>query len=280
LSKRIETEREYGFARVVDAFERDLRTPLWNALGLDRAVKASDLWPWVDRLWSEQRLEGERLLLHLPKPPRFQSVSPPARELIPFVYRFEGWGVHAFVGHYLRDDTERWPARGRSYVRDDVQPLARVALAATKIREVIGCTPLEATLFLLCATPLPEPRIRVSVDLGLHVWSPWRSAPLEEIRKAIQLSEERTREVAPNRSRPFSEKVWEMIAFVDALRPHSGKHKENAPWEDVHRKWECEYPDSYADAESMRKAYNSNKRRRREAGFDFEEDDLHRGGET
>lgn len=276
-----ESEYDWLHAEYLHMLGETVRAELWTALGTQSPLNDEELWPWVHARWYEQRLEGERLTLGMPPlPAGVLPASPPTRisatgTRIPFLAPWRGgWPVSVFAGVDLTDDLSLWPAEGR-WGRGDasaekIQALALVALAATNVQEVTGCTPAEATAFLLCDRRFSAPGLRVSIGegYGLHLWSPGRLLTVEELGK--QYANARQTLGLGWRAKQPEKHTGELIDFVRRLRPNDGG---GARWAVVCAQWNELHPEhQYADDRSISQAYRNAVEVRQRKGMLFDPD--------
>jgi hypothetical protein len=173
------------------------------------------------------------------------------------------WWTDAFAGVYLEDDLTRWPTPDRWQAGIDAgvrQPLALLALGASAVEARTGCTPEDATAFLLCDQRFSHPGIRVSHGGGWHMWI--TDPDLTAVDLARKYATARRALGMPKRARRLSTRPDELAALVAEMRPDRGKKK---PWRSVLEQWNEAHPNApYADENSIATAWRAAQRRREE----------------
>lgn len=263
-------------ADMLDGIAAGTRRELWSLLKLRRAMPAGSVVTRLSDYAREEERRGDRLRLHLPADAarRLQRKQENANMLTAMAGavrsgRSRFW-LDVYAGAYLDHDPadpfgRAWPTAHR---RRRVQRSALVALAAHDVTALVGCTPEESVMFLL-ADERPTPsraRMSASVPGGLRLWvfDPFITGE-ELAREYVSL---RRLWLPQNRPKRPERRVDEVLAIVAEMRPHVGRHVDNALWSEVLERVNAKWPKTmYADTKSLQRAVRQAHARREEMGY-------------
>ena len=264
----------------VSALAEYPRQDLWERLGFDGPLEREQAREWLLARSREQEIAGDRVRLSVPGYLSHRPGDFSEREHIADVRdgRHPSAGAYnAWLGIYLPERDLGAASGGAFYPGvhwrcSRIQPIALVALAALDVAAMTGCSGAEATAWLLCDEPIPARAIvahfhtgkpRTGVSLWLADWQ----INAEELAKLF-VQQRLWLTKAKRRARRPVEKTAELIAYVERVRPHKGRHPDNMTWPEVLTEWNGAHPEwAYETADSIERAYKATRKRREERGI-------------
>lgn len=269
--------------RVMAGLAEGREEHVWQRVGLDGPLERESAREWIAGHMTTQRVAGDRLRLRLPRSvmpdePRYwknpSETWPYAHDQgEPHAVRIwfhtpYGGDVETWTGRYLERDVDEYRRHWLgSYEARDVQPLARVAIASLLVAYQTGCHEAEASAWLLCDTPIPARPMVARFDTGVHIWVADLQISAEDLGR-LYVRQRAWLTKAGQRSRRTEERTDALIEYVERVRPHRGRHKNNKTWDEMFVEWNAAYPEwAYETAESMERAYPPARRIREKRGI-------------
>lgn len=259
----------------VSALAEHPRQDLWERLGLDGPLRRELAREWLLARSRDQVIAGDRVRLLVPDYLSHRRADFAEHELVVDVAenRRPSAGVYnAWLGIYLPERDLGATSREAYYPAghwrgSKMQPLARVALAALDVATMTGCSGAEATAWLLCDEPIPAREIVAHFHtgkprMGVNIWvADWRITAERLGRLFVQQRQWLTE--VQQRARGPLERTGILIEYVDRVRPHKGRHKDNTPWREALEEWNNAYPKwRYKTTASLEQAYKQARDRR------------------